>query len=299
MYFDAIFHPLSFQLRIAGLLLSTLSGFRASAQLLPPPGAALTRSGYPYVIHTQLNGKKPAPGNLIYFHAEIGSEARFIVNSRNEEGYLSVEIPKSWSVATANPAPIEELAVLMGVGDSATVWVPVEKFQRRPPGFDQASYYVVRMVLQEVNSPTVQQRRLQHARFEEVQAQTKDLVRDYGAGKLEGRLKETASGLRYLILKPGEGPVARPRQTVWVHYLGMLPDGKTFDESFRKGDPLKFILGRNLVIQGWDEGIALLNPGAEAVFFIPPHLAYGETGAGDRIPPNSELVFFVELEKVK
>ena len=288
----------SARFRIIGLLFFIFSGWRVAAQLLPPSDALQTRSGYPYVLHTQLGGKKPAPGNIIYFHAEIGSETRFIVNSRNEEGYLSVEIPRSWT-STANPAPIEEMAVLMGIGDSATVWVPIEKFEQRPPGFDQSKYYVVRMVLHEVNSPSLQQRRLQHARFEEVQAQTKALVRDYGAGKLAGQLKETGSGLQYILLKPGEGPTARPRQTVWVHYLGMFLDGKTFDESFRKGEPLKFILGRNLVIQGWDEGVALLSPGAEAVFFIPPHLAYGDTGAGDRIPPGTTLAFFVQLEKVK
>lgn len=271
---------------------------RVHAQLLPPPDALKSKSGFPYLLHTQGNGKKPTPGNTIYFHAEIGTEMRFLVNSRNEEGTLSVEIPKSWT-ANSSPAPIEETAIHMGIGDSATVWVPIEKFAKRPPGFEKASYYVVRLVLLDINTPTVQQKRQFQARFEEVQTQTRQLVQDYTSGKLTGLLAETQSGLKYLILHPGAGPLAKPRQTVWVHYLGMFLNGKMFDESFRKGEALKFILGRNLVIQGWDEGVALLNPGAQAIFFIPPHLAYGETGAGDRIPPDTPLAFFVELTQVK
>ena len=271
----------------------------AQVQLLPPAGAAETRSGLPYVLHTQLNGKKPTPGSIIYFHAEIGSESRFMVDSRKEEGFLSVEIPKSWGSGNSSPAPIEELSVFMGIGDSATVWVPIERFAQRPPGFEQAQYYVVRMVLSDMKTPGAEQRRQQQVRFEEVQAQTREKLREYLAGRLREALSETPSGLRYQILKPGEGPNARPRQTVWVHYLGMLSDGKTFDDSIRRGESFKFILGRKFVIQGWEEGVALLNPGAEAVFFIPPHLAYGEEGAGDRIPPGAELAFFIQLEKVK
>ncbi len=278
---------------------STLFPLVAQVPLLPPTGAAETRSGLPYVLHTQHNGKKPVAGNIIYFHAEIGSESRFLVDSRKEEGFLSVEIPKSWASGNSSPAPIEELSVFMGIGDSATVWVPIERFAQRPPGFDQAKYYVVRMVLADIKTPGAEQRRQQMARFGEVQAQTREKLRDYLAGRLKETLSETPSGLRYQILKPGEGPNARPRQTVWVHYLGMLSDGKTFDDSIRKGEPFKFILGRKFVIQGWEEGIALLNPGAEAVFFIPAHLAYGEEGAGDRIPPGAELAFFIQLEKVK
>jgi FKBP-type peptidyl-prolyl cis-trans isomerase FkpA len=284
-------------LLLIGSLLIT-SFLQLHAQLLPPPDALKSKSGFPYLLHTQGNGKKPVPGNTIYFHAEIGTEMRFLVNSRNEEGTLSVEIPKSWS-ASNSPAPIEETAIHMGIGDSATVWVPIEKFIKRPPGFEKASYYVVRLVLLDINTPTLQQKRQNQVRFEEVQAQTRKLVQDYTSGKLTDLLSETPTGLKYLILQPGTGIPAKPRQTVWVHYLGMFLNGKMFDESYRKGEALKFILGRNLVIQGWDEGVALLNPGAQAIFFIPPHLAYGETGAGDRIPPDATLAFFVELTQVK
>jgi FKBP-type peptidyl-prolyl cis-trans isomerase len=78
----------------------------------------------------------------------------------------------------------------------------------------------------------------------------------------------------------------------------MLTNGKKFDDSFERGTPIPFTLGVGQVIQGWDEGIALLKEGDKAVLFIPSELGYGETGAGADIPPNAELVFYVELVTV-
>ena len=84
-----------------------------------------------------------------------------------------------------------------------------------------------------------------------------------------------------------------------VHYTGRFPDGKVFDSSVNRGEPLEFVLGKGRVIKGWDEGIALMKVGGKAQLTIPSHLAYGERGAGGVIPPNASLVFEVELVEVK
>jgi tetratricopeptide (TPR) repeat protein len=105
----------------------------------------------------------------------------------------------------------------------------------------------------------------------------------------------TKSGLKYLVLAKGTGAHAELNKNVEVHYTGYLLDGKVFDSSVERGDPIEFILGTGQVIPGWDEGIALMNVGDKLRLIIPSNLAYGEKGAGKVIPPNSTLIFDVEL----
>jgi tetratricopeptide (TPR) repeat protein len=105
----------------------------------------------------------------------------------------------------------------------------------------------------------------------------------------------TKSGLKYLILSKGNGEHAQLNKNVEVHYTGYLTDGKVFDSSLERGDPIEFILGTGQVIVGWDEGIALMNVGDKFRLIIPSNLAYGEKGTGKIIPPNSTLIFDVEL----
>ncbi len=108
----------------------------------------------------------------------------------------------------------------------------------------------------------------------------------------------TASGLQYIELKAGDGPTPKVGEIVAVHYKGTLKDGTVFDESYSK-EPIKFPLGRGMVIQGWDEGIGMMKVGGKAKLIIPPNLGYGEQGAGNAIPPNSTLTFEVELVAIE
>lgn len=111
---------------------------------------------------------------------------------------------------------------------------------------------------------------------------------------------KTASGLEYIEIKAGTGKQAEAGKTVSVHYTGKFQNGKVFDSSVTRGEPLTFPLGRGRVIKGWDEGIALMKVGGKAQLIIPPDLAYGERGAGGGvIPPNATLLFEVELVDVK
>lgn len=96
-------------------------------------------------------------------------------------------------------------------------------------------------------------------------------------------------------LKVGTGAEARAGQQVTVHYVGTLTDGKKFDSSRDRGKGFGFKLGAGQVIQGWDQGVAGMKVGGLRKLTIPPHLAYGERGFPGAIPPNSTLVFEVEL----
>jgi peptidyl-prolyl cis-trans isomerase A (cyclophilin A) len=110
---------------------------------------------------------------------------------------------------------------------------------------------------------------------------------------------KTESGLRYKIINQGDGVQAEKGKTVSVHYKGMLPNGKVFDSSYDRKQPIDFALGMGQVIAGWDEGIQLLKVGDKARLVVPSHMAYGSAGAGGVIPPNATLVFDVELVAVK
>lgn len=117
--------------------------------------------------------------------------------------------------------------------------------------------------------------------------------------KLSAGFNQTESGLRYQMIIEGTGKKAEKGKVVSVHYKGSLPDGTEFDNSFKRKSPIDFPLGQGHVIEGWDEGIALLKVGDKARFVIPSYLGYGERGAGGVIPPNATLIFDVELMDVK
>ncbi|HEX4605152.1 MAG TPA: FKBP-type peptidyl-prolyl cis-trans isomerase [Candidatus Angelobacter sp.] len=100
-------------------------------------------------------------------------------------------------------------------------------------------------------------------------------------------------------MKAGSGAVAGAGKTVKVHYTGWLLDGKEFDSSVGSGEPIEFELGTGQVIKGWDQGIVGMKVGGKRQLRIPPALGYGSRGAGSAIPPNSTLIFDVELVGVK
>ena len=108
-------------------------------------------------------------------------------------------------------------------------------------------------------------------------------------------MKKTESGLFYNITKEGTGLSPSKGSKVSVHYKGSLIDGTVFDSSYQRNEPIEFSVGIGQVIKGWDEGIMLLKKGASARFVIPSDLGYGAQGAGANIPPNSTLIFDVEL----
>jgi FKBP-type peptidyl-prolyl cis-trans isomerase len=119
-----------------------------------------------------------------------------------------------------------------------------------------------------------------------------------GPTKVSGDPHTTPSGLQYWDIATGSGDTAMPGTVVKVNYTGWLTDGKKFDSSLDRGKPIQFPLGSGRVIKGWDEGITGMRVGGKRQLRIPPDLAYGP-GGRPGIPPNSTLVFDVELMEVK
>ena len=108
------------------------------------------------------------------------------------------------------------------------------------------------------------------------------------------------SGLKYVETAAGTGPGAQLGQTLSVKYTGKLQSGKVFDSSdLHGGKPYDFVMGRNSVIKGWEEGMKDMKVGAKRTLTIPPALGYGAAGSPPNIPPNATLVFDVELVSLK
>ena len=114
----------------------------------------------------------------------------------------------------------------------------------------------------------------------------------------EIKIETMANELKIEILKEGVGVGAKAGDTIAVHYVGTLTDGRKFDSSIDRGQPFSFHLGAGSVIKGWDQGLLGMKVGEKRRLTIPPSLGYGDRGAGNIIPPNATLIFEVEMLKI-
>ena len=270
-----------------------------------------TESGMEYLTYKELSTETPKPGDYVFFHVQMRNDSAVLDGSRIRGGQQPrIQIPVE-DVPGRRVSPVEEVLKVMGVGDSVTLLVHFDTVpvNQRPPGFADNDLMYYDIICTDIQSQADYEAKLEAERQEQA-AKTSELqkqlpaiketiAKDIAAYKAgSANLQKTASGLKYMILEEGTGPQAAPGKVVSVHYYGSLLDGTMFDNSFDRGQPIEFLLGRGQVIPGWDEGLALLKEGAKAIFFIPSQLAYGDRETG-KIPANSELVFYVDLMKVK
>ena len=139
----------------------------------------------------------------------------------------------------------------------------------------------------------VQMRKIQ----EQIVENAKESEKFLAENKKKAGVKTTASGLQYKVLKEGDGVTPAPEDFVTVNYRGTFIDGKEFDSSYAKGEPIR--VQADGVIKGWTEALAMMKTGAKWQLFVPPDLAYGRSGMPGRIPPNKILVFEMELLSVE
>lgn len=248
-------------------------------------------------IKKEESSPKPETGDKVFFHVVMRTADSTLFDSHKR---------KVQDIVLRDVKPNSKEAILtdglksMNIGERKTIFYKLDSIDRRRQGFENIDtiFYDLELVdIKTKSDADVEKLKLQKQEKTIADKVTKTAAA-YKAGTLKN-IQTTDSGLKYVIHKKGKGGKPNTGDEVYVHYFGALTDGTPFDNSFKRGHPFTFNIGKGRVIKGWDEGIALLSPGAKATFFIPSDLAYGERGAGKVIPPNSELIFYVELLEIK
>ena len=271
-------------------------------------GKKLSEGGYQYTHHTKKGGKMPQIGDACEVNIVLKSGEKVIRSTIQDGQPLTVVIDSMMKGVPVSP--IMAGLKLMGLGDSLTIFYPIDTLKNKPPDLVDVKMLTYDIVLVKIIGKEDYQKQIEAKQQEmlikaesgkvretAVATATSQIAADYKANKLKSKIKTTPSGLKYLIVEEGTGEMAEKGKNVTVEYYGCLLDGKKFDASFSRGEPISFPLGQGAVIKGWDEGIALLKEGSKAYFFIPSALAYGEAGSPPSIPANSDLIFYVELVK--
>jgi len=209
-------------------------------------------------------------------HMQADGESDF----KDEKGILSYftgfQVGKNF---TANGIDsLDKNEILAGIKDAE---------EGKEPRLDEAGRKASMAAMDEVVKAKAK------AKAEAVKVESKKFLEENA--KKEG-VKVTESGLQYTVIKEGEGAKPKATDTVKVHYKGTLVDGKEFDSSYKRGEPISFPL--NGVIKGWTEGLQLMPVGSTYRFFIPSELGYGDRGAGADIPGGAALIFDVELIEI-
>jgi len=286
------------------LILSVLTLF-SFAQIACQKGKTVTTAGGNSVInHTNLEGTKATYGNTVLISVNTWVNDSLVQStSRDQGGPREIALPDSSMMKGKVPAVFEAL-LMMAKGDSATVIQPLDSLMKKgiPKNFGEVKEIRYEVKLVDILTPEVMQKRQQEEmqKAEGAKAQgmliaekVKTMLADYKAKKLAG-LEKSASGLEYVIIEKGSGGPIKDGDSVPTNYYGARKvDGVMFDNSYDRGGPAPFNVGS--LIPGFNEGMKLLNHGGKALLFIPSKLGYGEQGAGGDIPPNADLVFYIEM----
>ena len=266
-----------------------------------------TPSGYDFTVVTEGSGELPKVNDYVFFAIKIVGDNGKVLQEMKEGPQMPIlQIPQEMPKAP-QPNPVLELLAVSKVGGVYKLIMPIDSIPNAPADIKDMKHIEYEISVKQIRNEE-QYKKYMEEQQAEMQAKiaanmekipaleelTKTTIADYKAGKLE--TKSTPSGLKYYIVKNGEGPNPAAGSTVSVNYYGTLTDGTMFDNSFQRGQSFEFPLGGGQVIKGWDEGIALLNKGAKAFLFVPAAMGYGEAGSPPVIPANAELVFYEELE---
>ncbi len=274
------------------IFLTTLVLLSACAGSKDGNYTGFTASGYPYIMHIDSAGAFPKEGDKLRFNLIVRNKANQVLAQEDMSGVLP-NLESSKGVK-----PEIEILYLMSPGDSASLYVfgePLKKLPLQNIGANDTLIYEIGFV-----EIVYDREKLQFMQKKEVEITdlVQSTLKSFNEGTLGEKLITTKSGLKYVVHQEGKGGSPLTGNIITMDYYGAFMDGKTFDNSFQHGKPLTFNLGQGTVLPGLDEGLTYLKEGAVATFIIPYALAYGPAGAPPYIPENTDLVFYIELNKV-
>lgn len=256
-----------------------------------------TSTGIKYSLFQNKSGSKVQPNDVLYLRYSMFADDS-LMSTNLSDPFPELGFYPDIKKEPRKLSPIEEVFGIMEVGDSCQIFIPIDSMGApgmRPPGLEKTKFIVYKINIE---------KRLSNSEIEKVTKgiaqKVKGLYEDTKSGVLEYSV--TPSGLKYKILEEGSGKTISQGNKVSTNYYGVLAeDGSMFDNSFQRGLlPFSFEAMSGQVIPGWDEGMGLLKKGSKAIFNIPGPLAYGLEGAGNgAIPPNADLLFYLEILDVK
>ncbi|WP_420147959.1 FKBP-type peptidyl-prolyl cis-trans isomerase [Spirosoma sp.] len=265
----------------------------------------VTDNGLKYQIHEQSDGtRKGKVGDILTLHLTLLNSKDSILRDTHKEGapfQMLLQVPPF-------KGSYEEGLTMLGKGDSATFYVSADSLFTRamqpfPPGVQKGTDIGIAVKILNVQTED-EYKKTQAADAEKQKSVDEKIIADYVAKNgLTGKVQKTASGVNYVVTQPGTGPTPQPGDVVQVHYAGKLLNGKEFDNSRTNpqagGKPAQFQIGVGMVIPGWEEGVMKMHKGEKATLIIPSTLAYGPRGSQGAIPPNSVLLFDIELMDIQ
>lgn len=267
---------------------------RIEAQDIAPNSVGLVKlkSGIKYKITKKMPGTKVKDGDYAIIHVKSSIADSIIYDSRKMGKTIDATI-----VAPYYKGDINEVLALLKKGESVVAFSPKDSVFRSPikaPRLNTPYDYVKYEIDVEDLIP-------QAKVVDWLKKRDDKIITEYLAANNITDFQKTSSGLYYKIIQQGSGRKAQKGNEVSMNYTGKFTNGKSFDSNtdpaFNHVSPFTFNLGTGGVIKGWDEGVALLNEGAKAVFYIPSGLGYGQS-TRPTIPPNSVLLFDIEFVKI-
>lgn len=280
---------------------------------LPVEDYEVTPNGYPVKFHVNKEGETPKAGDFINFRMYIRSDDGIVFSTeKNKTGDEKDPYKTAPFVLGNKPSPQMEAMSMMSAGDSLTLYYQIDTMDKKPQGFENSDmvYYDIAMV--DVKSPArhnEQQREKNRAALESrkkvreqepvVAAQMQKILKQYQAGELDVKIRNGQKGVRYMILEPGSGENIKDANYVEHHFYCIMKDGTLFGTSYPNGEPYQLLVGERKVVQGWEQGLKNLKQGSKAVLFVPSNMAYGAAGLEGKVPPNTELIFYVDIVEVR
>ena len=266
-------------------------------------------NGYEYKMYFDKPGTPPLRGQVVTMDYEVIDDfGNVIDDSRVAPVKPAVVVPDERNKEMLSN-PLLSLIELMSPGDSADVMVPIDSLPSPPQEFMQSKVITYRVKLLTVEDANDYRKRMHEnrdakkaamlAQGERVKKQADSALAKYKDGSLAGRQVAKNQGMQVVVIDEGTGPKAEYGDRVFVHYYGYFEDGESFDNSYRTGRPLDFYIGKGGIIEGWSAGIPEIGEGGFGLLDIPAGLAYGSEGNPPVVPPNTDLLFYVIVDKVE